>query len=105
MGKYFDLNMANIVSPPGQSRRAHRHLHAPTHHHAHHNSSQLAAAGLHLAHQFSNARHPHTGSCSSRDDDSLSSISMLSTEQSKRKVRWILSLGLLLPALAAIIGK
>ena len=110
-------------------RRHSRHtLHQPSHRHYHHHqhlqhpqqssggllhvhSSQSQTPGIHLGRPVYASgthfvpQHQRSHSCSSsHDEDSLSSLSMLSAEQSKRKVRWILSLGLLLPALAAIIG-
>ena len=108
--------------------RRQRGLH--NHHHHHHNShpfhhhnatpfqnqflNPLARAYHHLTATLPNTTqphhfHPHNAFHNAKtndlnEDDSLSSVSMLSSEQAKRKVRWILSLGLLLPALAAIIG-
>lgn len=113
--------------------RRQRGLH-PNHHHHHHNShlfhnhnqtqnpfqnqflNPLARAYHHLTATLPETTQPHhhfhrnnafhnAKTHDLNEDDSLSSVSMLSSEQTKRKVRWILSLGLLLPALAAIIGK
>lgn len=102
----------------------HHHHHSAFHHHhnpVHANPFQnqflnpLARAYHHLTATFPNTTQPHhfhhnnafhnAKTSDLNEDDSLSSVSMLSSEQAKRKVRWILSLGLLLPALAAIIGK
>lgn len=118
------LSLNNSRRQRGLFPNHHHHHNSHAFHHHHNQTAQypfqnqflnpLARAYHHLTATLPGATQPHFHHNNAfhnaktndlNEDDSLSSVSMLSSEQTKRKVRWILSLGLLLPALAAIIGK